>query len=180
MKKDTKKEIKYFTIFEHEKEEEYLREKHKSGWKFVKVSGLGVYHFVKCEPEDVIYQLDYNKDGLAHKDEYIQMFSDCGWEYMQDYVGYSYFRKPLSQMNQEEEIFCDDISKFEMIDRVFKRRAIPLLVIFLAMILPMFFMSIFVWKEYSYTAVYAPIIILFIIVFIRCAIKRNEYKKRTK
>lgn len=61
---------------------------HKTGWKFVKVSGLGVYHFEKCTPQDVVYQLDYNKNGLTHKDEYLKMFDDCGWEYMQDYFDY--------------------------------------------------------------------------------------------
>lgn len=30
---------------------------------------LDYYHFEKCLPQDVVYQLDYNKDGLAHKDE---------------------------------------------------------------------------------------------------------------
>ena len=70
---EVRKEHKYFTIVEHEKEQEYLREKQKAGWKFVKVTGLGTYHFEKCEPEDVIYQLDYNQDGLAHKEEYVQV-----------------------------------------------------------------------------------------------------------
>ena len=54
----TKKEIRYFTIFQYEKEQEYLREQHKHGWKFVKVNGFGMYHFEECQPEDVIYQLD--------------------------------------------------------------------------------------------------------------------------
>ena len=51
------------------------------------------YHFVRCQPEDVVYQLDYNPEGLANKEEYVQLFADCGWEYLQDYAGYSYFRK---------------------------------------------------------------------------------------
>ena len=44
---EMKKEWKYFTIFNHEKEEEYLRDQHKAGWKFVRVSGIGIYHFEK-------------------------------------------------------------------------------------------------------------------------------------
>ena len=69
---ETKKVFKYFTIFSYDKEQDYLRDMHKSGWKFLKVSGLGIYHFEKCEPEDVVYQLDYNQEGLANKEEYIQ------------------------------------------------------------------------------------------------------------
>ena len=55
----------------------------------------GMYYFEKCVPQDVVYQLDYNKEGLEHKDEYLKMFDDCGWEYLQDYAGYSYFRKAV-------------------------------------------------------------------------------------
>lgn len=102
---EIKKQFKWFTIFEYEKEQDYLREMHKSGWKFVKVTGLGMYYFEKCVPQDVIYQLDYNKDGLTHKEEYLKMFNDCGWEYIQDYVGYSYFRKTVAEDGIAEEQF---------------------------------------------------------------------------
>ena len=92
-----KREFRYFTIFNHEDEQDYLREMHKHGWKFVKVTGLGRYHFEECQPEEVVYQLDYNQEGSAHKDEYIQMFEDCGWEYIQEFAGYSYFRKAVGE-----------------------------------------------------------------------------------
>lgn len=65
------------------------------------VSGL-TYTFESCPPEDVIYQLDYNKEGLDHKDEYIQMFQDCGWEYVQIMVAIaisvSLFQKELMKV----------------------------------------------------------------------------------
>lgn len=48
--KNTKTEIKYFSIPEWKKEETYLREQHKKGWEFIGVNGLGLYHFQKCEP----------------------------------------------------------------------------------------------------------------------------------
>ena len=94
--KDKKIEFRWFSVPEWEKEQDFLREQHKKGWKFTKVSFLGFYHFEKCKPEDVVYQLDYNKDGIDNKAEYVQMFQDCGWEYLMDFVGYSYFRKPVS------------------------------------------------------------------------------------
>lgn len=37
---ETKKTYRYFSIFEYEKEQDYLREMHRSGWKFLKVSGF--------------------------------------------------------------------------------------------------------------------------------------------
>ena len=84
--KNGKREFKYFTILQWKQEQDYLREQHKKGWKFTRVSGFCCYHFEKAEPEDVVYQLDYNPEGIEHKGEYIQMFQDCGWEYLQDYV----------------------------------------------------------------------------------------------
>ena len=133
---ETKKTVKLFSVVDWEKEQNYLREMHRQGWKFVRLTALGVYHFEKCEPEDVIYQLDYNADGLAHKEEYVQLFADCGWEYLQDYLGYSYFRKSASQTDGAEEIFCDDASRLQLLERVGRGRMLPMLVIFLCVMLP--------------------------------------------
>lgn len=47
----------------------------------------------KCEPEKVIYQLDYNQEGMKNQMEYVKMFEDCGWEYLLEFAGYSYFQK---------------------------------------------------------------------------------------
>ena len=96
--KEIKKTFKWFTVTKYEEEQEYLRKEHQAGWKLVKVSFPGFYTFEKCEPEDVIYQLDYNQEREKGMAEYIQMFRDCGWEYICDFVGYSYFRKAASQM----------------------------------------------------------------------------------
>lgn len=134
--RDTKTELKFFTIPEWKKEEIYLREQHKNGWEFVKVDFIGLYHFKKCDPKDVIYQLDYNPESVKQKKEYIQIFRDCGWEYLQNYVGYSYFRKAASEMDGEEEIFCDDASRLDVMKQVFKQRMLPLLCIFLLIIIP--------------------------------------------
>jgi lipopolysaccharide export LptBFGC system permease protein LptF len=139
---ETKKEFRYFTIFNHHKEEEYLRTRHSEGWKFIKVTGIGFYHFERCEPDDVVYQLDYNPQNKNKKSEYIQMFEDCGWEYIQDYVDYSYFRKSSCEMNGSEEIFNDEQSKADMLGRVFEGRIRPLYVIFAACLLPQFILSI--------------------------------------
>ena len=64
------------------------------------------------------------------------MFQDCGWEYIQDFGEYSYFRKPVSQMRGEEEIFYDDESRLDMMRRVFTDRYLPLLIILMLLILP--------------------------------------------
>lgn len=166
--KNYKKQFKWFSIFEYEKEEKYLREMHKSGWKFIKVTGFGTYHFEKCTPEDVVYQLDYNQEGIKNKDEYLQMFSDCGWEHLQEYAGYSYFRKPASEMTGDEGIFCDEESKLRMMERVLKGRMTPLLVIFLCCLLPQCFLHISL-GHYGVAALLGSIMGIYLIVFLICA-----------
>ena len=135
---NTKRTVRFFTICDYEEEQAYLREMHRSGWKFLRLSGLCVYHFEACAPEDVVYQLDFNQDGLAHRDEYLTMFRDCGWEYLQDYLGYSYFRKPASRTSGEESIFCDNESRMDMLGRVFRGKA----AIFSCVLLPQLASSI--------------------------------------
>ena len=78
--KEKKRVFKYFTIMEYEQEQEYLRKQHQAGWRFERVAFPGIYTFVKCEPEDVVYQLDYNIEGNINQQEYTRMFEDCGWK----------------------------------------------------------------------------------------------------
>ena len=176
----TKKEFRYFNIFQYQKEQEYLRRRHQEGWRFVKVSGLGVYHFEACTPEDVVYQLDYNQEGLAHKEEYVQIFRDCGWEYLQDYAGYSYFCKPASRMEGEEEIFCDDQSRLEMMERVYKGRMVPVLVLFCAVLVPQFILNLTVYHNVVLSAVYAAILVLYQAVFGSAVRHYRKLKQETE
>lgn len=173
-----KTEHKKFTIMQHEEEQAYLREMHKHGWKFLLVTGLGTYHFEECEPEDVVYQLDYNQEGLAHKDEYVKMFADCGWEYLQDFYGYSYFRKPAAQMNGDEEIFCDDASRLEMMQRVFRGRLIPLLVLFCLVLIPQMIVQ-FMNGVMVLGCIYVALILAYLGFFITFAKRYGEYKRKS-
>lgn len=140
---NTKKVFKWFSITQYKQEEEYLSSMHRNGWKFTKVVFPGLYFFEKCEPEDVTYRLDYNQEGIANKSEYIQLFSDCGWEYLFDFVGYSYFCKSSEEAEDNEEIFCDDESRLDMMKRVYKGRVVPLIALFFCIILPQFTMNVF-------------------------------------
>ena len=180
--KEKKVELRFYSVPEWEKEQEYLRERHSEGWKFIHVGFPGIYHFERCEPEDVVYQLDYNPEGLEHKSEYVQMFEDCGWEYLEDYAGYSYFRKPVAQMKgeREEGIFCDTESRMEMIQRVFRGRIVPLILIFLFLIVG------FIDRLMHYTqgdmamlVVHGVLVVLYISVFVTFAYRYWEFKRRS-
>ena len=164
MSKNTKKQFRYFTIADQKKEEEYLRKMHNEGWKLVRISGLGMYHFEKCEPEDVVYQLDFDPKSNENKSEYIKMFSDCGWEYIQDFVGYSYFRKPCSEMNGEESIFNDAESKTAMLQRVIKTKIAPLMIIFLCSLVQ--FYIVLTSHSYVLIVIWSIVLAVYIVIFV--------------
>lgn len=175
---ETKKQFRWFTIFQYEQEQDYLQEMHRSGWKFVKVTGFGMYHFEQCEPQDVVYRLDYNKEGLEHKGEYVKMFADCGWDYIQDYAGYSYFSKPVSETGEAEEIFCDEDSKLQMMERVIRGRMTPLLVIFMAVLVPQFVYSVTIYHNYALATFFGGILAVYGFVFIGCFLQYRRIKQR--
>lgn len=172
---EVKKQFRWFTIFAYEKEQEYLREMHKAGWKFIRVTGFGMYHFERCTPADVVYQLDYNKEGLAHKEEYLKLFDDCGWEYIQDYAGYSYFRKAVGEDGIAEEIFCDRESRLYMMRRVLRGRMLPLFIIFVTL-LPQFLIHFFSTHNTIAAFFIGSVLFVYLVIFVIFCVQYNHYK----
>ncbi len=175
-----KNEFRFFTIYQYEEEQEYLRRRHQEGWKFTGVTFPGIYHFAQCEPEDVVYQLDYNQRRIENMSEYIKMYSDCGWEYICDMMGYSYFRKPALEMCGQEEIFNDDDSKRDMLDRVFKGRMIPLIVIFFLIIIPQMLMwtAMPIAEAIGLKILYTVIFVLYVTIFVKYVMMYRRYTRR--
>ena len=162
-----KLKLAYFTIAQWEKEAQWLRRQHQAGWKFTHVTAGIFYHFVACQPEDVVYQLDYHQDGQGSLQDYLQLFSDCGWEYVDQFGGYRYFRKPLAQMEAgEEAIFCDRASRLDMIHRVFRGRLLPLICIFCCIILPQLFLSHATARAF-FTGTFGVLFVLYLIIFLQ-------------
>lgn len=178
--KEIKREYKFFTVADYEDEQEYLRRRHKEGWKFVNITLLGLYTFERCEPEDMVYQLDCNTDRRNHSEEYLQMFRDCGWEYLCDCMGYSYFRKGVSQMKEEEQIFNDDESKLDMLGRVYKGRMIPLLVLFVFCICPQIWLHTIMITPYNvgFLIAYICVLAFYLGIFIKFGRKYQELKRK--
>lgn len=165
-----------YTVPEYEEEQEYLTEQHKKGWKFIKFIMPGIYIFEKCDPEDVIYQLDYNQDGLRDKEAYYQIYRDCGWEHICDVMGYSYFRKLAENNNSKDEIFSDEASKLDMIERVYRGRMVPCLVIFFAIICPQMVIQALCGRTINFVlfAIYLFLFLLYVVMFIKFYIKRKK------
>ena len=132
------------TIADYDREALYLREMHAQGWKLKEVSysNLAVavkYTFEKCQPEQVVYQLDFYPMKKSERASYLQLFKDCGWEHITGFNGFSYFRKPYSQIESdaEFEIYNDAAGKLAVVKRILTMRMLPILLLF-STLLPVF------------------------------------------
>lgn len=128
--------IRFFSIADYEEEEIWLRKQHQNGWKLDKMVTPCFYVFESCEPQDVIYRLDYK--NARQTEEYMQMAEDFGWEYFEQCFGWLYFRKPADTVEAEgeDELFSDNASRVEMVSHIVKTRLVPIAVIFLCCVVP--------------------------------------------
>lgn len=124
------------TIADYDREALYLGEMHAQGWKLKEVtySNLVVavkYTFEKCQPEQVVYQLDFYPMKKSERASYLQLFKDCGWEHITDFNGFSYFRKLYSgvESDAEFEIYNDAAGKLAMVNRILRLRLVPVLLL---------------------------------------------------
>ena len=124
------------TIADYDREALYLGKMHVQGWKLKEVnySNLVVavkYTFEKCQPEQVVYQLDFYPMKKSERASYLQLFKDCGWEHITDFNGFSYFRKAYSEIesNAEFEIYNDAAGKLAMVNRILRLRLVPVLLL---------------------------------------------------
>ena len=129
------------TIADYDREALYLGEMHAQGWKLKEVSYSNLvvavkYTFEKCQPEQVVYQLDFYPMKKSERASYLQLFKDCGWEHITDFNGFSYFRKPYSgvELDAEFEIYNDAAGKLAMVKKILTMRMLPILLLFLALL----------------------------------------------
>ena len=132
------------TIADYDREALYLGEMHAQGWKLKEVSYSNLvvavkYTFEKCQPEQVVYQLDFYPMKKSERASYLQLFKDCGWEHITDFNGFSYFRKLYSgvESDAEFEIYNDAAGKLAMVKKILTMRMLPILLLFSAL-LPVF------------------------------------------
>ena len=156
------------TIADYDREALYLGEMHAQGWKLKEVSYSNLvvavkYTFEKCQPEQVVYQLDFYPMKKSERASYLQLFKDCGWEHITGFNGFSYFRKPYSQIESdaEFEIYNDAAGKLAVVKRILMMRMLPVLLLFSAL-LPVFLKLLSVRGSFSWG--------MFLIVSIDCTL----------
>ncbi|MCX7711575.1 MAG: DUF2812 domain-containing protein [Clostridia bacterium] len=106
---------KFYMVWQDEDEENWLREMSLQGWHLTGVSCGFKYYFIKGDPKNYYYRLDYINPFKADKGEYINFFRDMGWTYIGDvFNGWQYFRTENEvEKGKIAEIYTDRNSKIE-------------------------------------------------------------------
>ena len=178
---DSTMKIRFFTIADFKEEEQWLRKMHRSGLKLVNMQPPCFFFFERCEPEDVVYQLDFRNRRDGEGAEYRQMFQDCGWEYVSSCMSFHYFRKPVSHMEGEEEIFSDNASRIDFLGRIWKWRMMPVFVIFFGCILPQIHGTIAGWIPWDFIFwMFFVLMILYIWLIFHVGVKLYRMKRYLK
>lgn len=178
----SKMKIRFFTIADYEEEEIWLREQHKNGLRLVNTIIPCFYFFEECAPEDVVYRLDYK--NYMQSGDYMQMARDFGWEYFNSCMGWLFFRKPVSRMEQgqEEEIFSDGASKVEMIRHIVRTRMLPIFILFLACVLPDAYRILkgdwWFQGEAVLGALYVTLLAIYLYLIVYCGRKLRKLRRR--
>ena len=109
MIKKFRKVFKLFFVWQDKQEEKWLREMAQKGW-LLKSYNVFYYNFVKSEPKDYIYKLDYKSSSDKDMDEYLKIFDDMGWEHVEQYLGWHYFRSEADNV-KIPDIYSDKTSE---------------------------------------------------------------------
>ncbi len=131
---EDKKYVRHtYFVHQYEQEEAFLSEMAREGWHFVNLhKGIPTkYEFIKGEPVDYIYQLDYVTTEEDTED-YHQLFSDAGWDEVFSWIGFYgatwyYFRR-IRTNDKETKIFTDAQSKYQMYEKLWKKYSLFLFI----------------------------------------------------
>lgn len=99
--KANKMAINWFIDFD--KEEKWINDMAKSGWALWHTNGV-IYRFKKCEPNEFIYQIDFDeqtsKDGV---DDYVAFRSSCGDQFVHQWKQKIYWKRETTSGPFEAE-----------------------------------------------------------------------------
>lgn len=166
-----KKEVKLFFLTDFEEEEEYLAAMHRKGWKLKEVRFPCLFIFEKCQPEEVVYRLDFKPRLGEDREVYDQLYADYGWEYVGVCNNFVYFRKAVTD-GEAVDIYSDRQTKLDMIGRIFKRRFLALL------LLGLFVFWRVVFYADSFWSMWAVLAIAYLFVLLHCGLGFYKLRKR--
>jgi hypothetical protein len=181
MEKTTVKKFRWFWVWQDEAEESWLDNMSQKGYHLLSVSLPGFYTFLKAEPRNYVYRLDYQTFHKKDKEEYMQLFRDAGWEYIGEMSSWQYFRKE-TKPGGVTEIFTDFESKITKYKRVLTYIGFfyfILIILFTDLIYtgPVRWHESYPWWGSVPQAIIFLVLLLFTYAIIRLAIRMRQLKK---
>ena len=93
--------INWFVDFD--KEERWINEMSKAGWAFWHTNGV-FYRFKKCEPNEFIYQIDFDEKKTKDEvDDYVSFRSSCGDRFVHQWKQKLYWKRKTTSGPFEAE-----------------------------------------------------------------------------
>jgi hypothetical protein len=108
-----------FWSWNDEKEERWLSRLAKEGWHLAGIRAVLLYRFIKGEPAEMVYRLDYTGSEKIDRKEYLGIFKDAGWEQAAESTGWHYFRT-RAEAGAAPEIFTDKSSRIARDRRILR------------------------------------------------------------
>jgi hypothetical protein len=165
--------FRWFWAWQDEKEEQWLDHMSEQGWHVISMGLPGIYQFIQGEPRSYVYRLDFKPSTDKDFKEYLQLFSDAGWDHIGMVSSWQYFRIEAKE-GEQPEIFTDNASKIRKYER---------LVGFLVIFLPIFIIMIHnlataereIYKVFS--VIFAAFILFYAYAMIRIVMRIQQLKK---
>ena len=115
MSSATVTKFKFFWGDQDVEQEQWLREMALRGLHLKKLNLLMMWTFVRGEPADMVYRVDFNI--AKEKPEYRQLLEDAGWELAACLTGWQYWRTRAVN-GRSPELFTDSLSKEAKLKRL--------------------------------------------------------------
>ena len=167
MEKTKLRKYKWFWPWQEEAEEAWLRDMSQHGWHLTDVGLPIAYIFESGEPEDFVYRFDYPSFSKQDREDYLQLFVDAGWKFIDERSGWYYFRQP-GQADQELEIYTDAESKISKYQR---------LLAFASIILMALLVSLVNTRGEIWFFIFFPLLLIWAYIFARIWILINQLKR---
>ncbi|RWZ60602.1 DUF2812 domain-containing protein [Halobacillus fulvus] len=171
-----KRIFRLFFAWQDQAEEKWLTDMAEQGLLFSKYQ-FGLYTFHKSEPADYVYKLDYKASSDQDFEEYVTIFEDAGWEHVDRFHGWHYFRKLKSISEEEPAIYSDHSSesqKYKSLVNFLIPIFLMTVAIFLTIIVPNSHSAIVSIVKWIY--VFLISIYLYAIVRVRRKMKKLQIK----
>jgi uncharacterized protein DUF2812 len=102
----TRTVFRWMAAWNDEKEERWLAEQERAGWRLKTVHPIG-YVLEEAPPANAAYRLDFGPPRRADREEYLGLYRDAGWELVGRRGPWHFFRKAVADGAPLPEIFTD-------------------------------------------------------------------------